>query len=285
MKKYKNTLVAGGAGLLLGLSSIVTYGAVATNSTGVQVQQDIADKLADACAKMKDGPAVFSKYVDAVNSQIGADWKNTYCYVEGAGSSIAGTDGTKRCPNAAGTDGNALEVSGGPVETALDEIQTHLDSVLGNYCSATLCESKIFESTIAESADNSAFNQSLTGGKKDGDIALICTVGTCATMNAISGTKFIILPHSQRKMGVVDTKYAPLLTKDSAKPVSYDFGVIYKNSGGSGLSETGAEAVTAYLHSPDRCNNTTLNTLHDIRIDGTTAGSPFAGGATHWINY
>lgn len=277
MKNYKKALVAGGAGLLLGLGSIATYGSVVENATGVSLEQELAESLSNACSIMKK-PSVFVEYIDAVSTVIGDDFKQLYCYVEGAASSYG-----NRCPNTAGSGNNhAVEVSGNQIETALRSIESQVDTVVGS-CTATVCQSKIFEATIAESANTSSFNQALTGGKADGDIALICTLGTC-DQAALSGTKFLILPHSIRK-STMDGKYTTLQTRDSGKPISYDFAVIYKNSGTTGLTEEGAEAVSDFMAAPSRCNNTALNTLHDVRINGTTAGSPFAGGEVHWVNY
>ena len=154
MKNYKKALVAGGAGLLLGLSSMTTFASYVSDDAVSEVEKGIADAIAPVCAYLKNDVA--GKFISTAYSDVGEDWvKGTTCYVEGS---------TTRCPQNAGQEAYLSDTSTG-LAALLPQIENQINNLTGT-CAASDCTVVKFEATITDNAVSSAYNSSYAGGKK-----------------------------------------------------------------------------------------------------------------------
>ena len=230
MKKYKNTLVAGGAGLLLGLGSMSAFATdIAQNKTADYTAQT-ADALTSSCKKMSD---IGVNFVDTVNSALAGDWSS-----ESQGQ---------------------LSLTA----TSLDAMELKATTVLSGATSSMACTAASCTTEKVSSGDLAfvytepkapTFN-----GGKNGDLVLRCQIGK-GTVNA-DGDKC-----SPASIDDVTYYIFPVANNDQT-PTSFEVGIAFPQ--GTLVSEADQFGVIGYLSSVDKCNKDYLKVMIEGTGGGT----------------
>ena len=190
MKNYKNTLVAGGAGLLLGLGSMSAFAGVVPTNQGSTGAGKVAESLTGVCkGVIADGTSV----VKAFNSALNSDWsyENQSTLSNGTSSLTAIKDLVA---------GNITEAT----------------STIG--CGAAVCSVQQFGATGGLSITVSTTTSTTYAGANNNELFLMCTIGSVGDS---------CVPSAIEDMRLF---YFPTNNADYSTPANFEVGLLPPSS-------------------------------------------------------